>query len=233
MTDSSEIKPFRFLDLPKELRLMVYEFLPVKTTHYAVEVEQIEGREEHRDIMTEEGNTWMSQSGVEHPKSSIILAHKSIAGLAIMRTSKKINSEAEAILRCRLEALRTAPIQIITNSVALKSWEMEQILSCFSHSACHAYDDVRRLLQPGHLNERHTHSLTVRDPSSRQIHIAIRNSFVDDFEPVKAYCARRRMYILRDFIYSALFGDLIGLYYGLQEYDEKPNVGHCVARHTV
>jgi hypothetical protein len=30
------------------------------------------------------------------------------------------------------------------------------------------------------------------------------------------------MYILRDFIYSALFGDLIGLYYGLQEYDEKP-----------
>jgi hypothetical protein len=103
MTDSSEITPFRFLDLPKKLRPMVYEFLQVKTTHYAGEVEQIEGREEHSEIMTEDGNTWTSQSGVEHPKSSIILAHKSITGLAIMRTSKKINSEAEAILRRRLK----------------------------------------------------------------------------------------------------------------------------------
>ncbi|KAF2026231.1 hypothetical protein EK21DRAFT_28804, partial [Setomelanomma holmii] len=103
---------FRFMDLPMELRLVVYDFLAVETQHHYIEMSWYECNEARREVMIEE-------TDLGSPKPSITIVHKSIAGLAIMRTCKLINAEAETSLRPRLTTLRTKPIRIICNSTAL------------------------------------------------------------------------------------------------------------------
>ncbi|KAH3967944.1 hypothetical protein HBH98_165170 [Parastagonospora nodorum] len=97
MTDRS----FRFMDLPKELRLIMYEHLPIVMTHYKLDAEW--------DGSFENGDNYVSPGGVKVPKDSTIVLHQSILGVALLRTSRKLVSEASVILQPKLEALRASP----------------------------------------------------------------------------------------------------------------------------
>ena len=108
------------MDLPKELQLIVYEHLPIVTAHYKLDAEW-DGCKEFADMREafENGDNYLSPGGVEVPKDSTIVLHRSILGVALLRTSLELASEASVILQSKLEALRTSPYRIIANSIAL------------------------------------------------------------------------------------------------------------------
>jgi hypothetical protein len=85
---------FRFLDLPKELRLTVYEYLPTKVTVHQIvtEFEDLPNRLKYT------------------------LVRITIPGVVILATCSYICSEAGAILRPRLDAINRQPIRISTDN---------------------------------------------------------------------------------------------------------------------
>lgn len=85
----SSNKPFRFLDLPLELRLRVYEFLPVTTRHV-----QIYWKSVYR------GTVWCRIVVRTMP-------------LSILATSRRLNAEASTIINPQLEKLTSRPPQFI------------------------------------------------------------------------------------------------------------------------
>jgi hypothetical protein len=87
---------FRFLDLPKELRLMVYERSPTTTRHYDIEDPK------------------------ENGDSTIRFVAK-LVELNIMSTCRLVYDECIRILGRRLEALRTEPRRFIVDSTSLYS----------------------------------------------------------------------------------------------------------------
>ncbi|KAF1914681.1 hypothetical protein BDU57DRAFT_454576, partial [Ampelomyces quisqualis] len=102
---------FRFLDLPKELRLMVYNFLPIRTTHL-----RLEPNFDKDDV------SWIPSSpNANHndPHHSITFLHKSLDGVAVMRTCRVIASESSAILRPKLSAMRNAPTRVLVDASAI------------------------------------------------------------------------------------------------------------------
>lgn len=178
-------KPFRFSGLPKELRLIVYDFLPIQTEHYSIETKW-DGWEsmpdsprrsyQSSDILATY-NPLYTREGV--PKPLLILLHFKFPCLAILRACRWVASEAGAVLQPKLRAMSTLPIRIVVNSWALKSLNLKTILRCFSHSACEAYKDVRVLLCPGHLQKSHNHNDEFCGSGDRLVQIAILNTSAD------------------------------------------------------
>lgn len=104
-------KPFPFLRLPTELRLIVYEALPIQTQHYHV-----------REKYTR-----------DRPKAScsnlgLILVLNDLAGISILATCKTIHAEASKTLGRKLDALRMEPLRIITNTEFLNRRYLVAIL---------------------------------------------------------------------------------------------------------
>jgi hypothetical protein len=91
---------FRFLDLPKELRLMVYECIPIITHHHVLQ-----------DPTIPEDS---SSCG-----STITLVVKSIS-IAMLLASSPIYDECRPIFDHKLKALRAEPLRLIVDST---SWE--------------------------------------------------------------------------------------------------------------
>jgi hypothetical protein len=85
--------PFQFLDLPKELRLMVYERLPVKTTRHPFE-------------FNEPGHNFNDDDF----DPILDLVYKTLSGLPIIATCRQINFEATPILDRVLRMIKSAPI---------------------------------------------------------------------------------------------------------------------------
>ena len=85
---------FRFLDLPTELRLTVYERLTPTTLRHKIE--------RRNEIPTDDDSTG----------SSFILSRKSFP-VALLRTCKVINREASSIVAKKLRQLEREPIRII------------------------------------------------------------------------------------------------------------------------
>jgi len=107
----STAKPFPFLSLPTELRLIVYEALPIRTQHYHI-----------REKYTR-----------DRPKAScsnlgLILVLSDVAGISILATCKTIHAEASKTLGRKLDALRMEPLRIITNTEFLNRRYLVAIL---------------------------------------------------------------------------------------------------------
>ena len=94
---------FRFLDLPKDIRLVFYDLLPTVAHHHT-----IHGETEHY---------WLK----------IVTQH--IAGLPILRTCRTINDEAGA-LRKKADALRTEPLRLIVHWRQMAGLAMKAVLEC-------------------------------------------------------------------------------------------------------
>jgi hypothetical protein len=126
-------QPFRFLDLPAELRLMVYERLPIKTTHHKLDY----------------NNLTLSQlrNGEDE---SVTFVHEAIAGSAVLFICRQIYSEARSLLHSRAQALQSRSIKIITSPDVIKTDEFHSHLACLAHAACGANTDIRHFLRKNH-----------------------------------------------------------------------------------
>jgi hypothetical protein len=204
---------FRFADLPKELRFIIYDSLPVQSERYGIE-SQWENCESLPDLLQQidrHDNIRATYHDPEASKPILTLVHSKFRSLAILRTCRWIASEAGVILQPKLKAMRTLPVRIVVNSWAIKSLELKHVLRCFSHSACGAYSDVRVLLCPGHLRKSHDHGRESREFAYRQIHIAIYNTSADwNTAPIDLSASERQLIQLE--MYRELQGDLKKFY---------------------
>jgi hypothetical protein len=95
MANPSNPAPFRFLDLPPELRVMIYNRLPSTTRHCTLV-----------DLM----------SSTTPPPSRAALVVKSLP-VSLLSTCKFINLEATPVLIPRLQQLRAEPMRLITDTL--------------------------------------------------------------------------------------------------------------------
>jgi hypothetical protein len=86
-----ELEPFRFLDLPPELRLMVYERLPVK--------------QYQRSFNDQKFNP-------AHYRLTIV---ERTISCAILRVCKLIHIEALPIIKTKLQAILSSPLRVVLN----------------------------------------------------------------------------------------------------------------------
>ncbi|KAF1974473.1 hypothetical protein BU23DRAFT_94113 [Bimuria novae-zelandiae CBS 107.79] len=80
------MEPFRFLDPPKDLRLMVYERLTIQTRH---------------------------MPALDCFQTDFTIVYRVVPGIEIFATCRQINDEAGAILYARLRSIIAIPPQII------------------------------------------------------------------------------------------------------------------------
>jgi hypothetical protein len=86
-TNMASTSTFPFLSLPKELRLMVYSNLPIRTTH--------------RPLISINGH----------------LIHTTLPGVTILATCREIATEARSILAPKLEAIKSSPVRLVTTDL--------------------------------------------------------------------------------------------------------------------
>ncbi|KAH4068007.1 hypothetical protein HBI67_099320 [Parastagonospora nodorum] len=99
---------FRFMDLPAELRLMVYEFIPVTTRHCTVH-----------------GKPFYDKS-----LTQVVLVTKSLS-CSILLASHAVCNEASPVFAVKLEILRTEPTRFILRAGAVDFFtELLDILAC-------------------------------------------------------------------------------------------------------
>ena len=90
-------QPFRFLDLPPELRNMVYANLQVVTRHYTIEPYGM---------------------SIIHPRPTATLVYKSLP-VSIFAVCWQVGSEAYSLLKPKLEYLANEPMRLIVQGEAL------------------------------------------------------------------------------------------------------------------
>jgi hypothetical protein len=88
----ADTKSFRFLDLPKELRLMVYELIPIKNAHHPVKL-----RKKH-----------------DYDNHNLMLVRTTLPGVVILPTCRQIHHEAEHIIRRKLATVDKKSLRIIS-----------------------------------------------------------------------------------------------------------------------
>ncbi|KAF2128439.1 hypothetical protein P153DRAFT_318255, partial [Dothidotthia symphoricarpi CBS 119687] len=98
-------KPFRFLDLPPELRCMVYDCIHITTTKHVLTKTDAELPP----------NIWPKSEG--RASLPITLIRKSIPA-AILATCRLINQEATPLLAPRLEELQREPLRFFVDFAA-------------------------------------------------------------------------------------------------------------------
>ena len=112
-------QPFRFMDLPPELRLMVYERMPIVTRHHVILSEQ-------------------------YSTVDFTIISKRIPGISILGACRKIHWEAD-ILRKKMDRART--FRIIVNWHQFGGDMMRAVLQCASPNKCEDRKDLNMLLQ--------------------------------------------------------------------------------------
>jgi hypothetical protein len=202
-------QPFRFLDLPKELRLMVYDCLPTITTHHKIRTSEYAYVQFNIQSLGHyiEAAPRTRFHDRDWPVHSVKIVRKTISGLSIFAICQQIASEAGAILHPKLLAISEGPAQFITNSIALESCQLAYMTGRFSVPS--SGKNTKPLLNtdeemPG------DDGCYPTGTTPRPIHIAIRNSFLDS----DAERCTTRMEVLRDQIYALVHTVWIHLYTG-------------------
>ncbi|KAF1939325.1 hypothetical protein EJ02DRAFT_457082 [Clathrospora elynae] len=108
------LSSFRFLDLPTELRLMVYEYLPVTTRHHVL------------------------QDPHSNTPSTITLVAKSLS-VALLAANRLISEEAKQILSKKLAFLKTEPLRFIADATSAMNYDatLPNILRYISTERAH------------------------------------------------------------------------------------------------
>lgn len=91
MADDSDA-PLRFLDLPSELRLMIYERLPIIITHRRIKPPDVDSH---------------------GPGADVDVAHRVLPGVILLATCRTIRAEAKDIINTKLDRIRAEPIRIL------------------------------------------------------------------------------------------------------------------------
>jgi hypothetical protein len=108
LTPSSQCKtPFRFLDLPKELRLQVYERIPIVTRHHRIEFRK------------------------DNENHTFTILSKHVPGIYLLESCPHVYSEAIS-LRKRLQAPNTEPLRLILHWRATSGAILRAVLRCAS-----------------------------------------------------------------------------------------------------
>jgi hypothetical protein len=103
-------QPFRFLDLPPELRCIVYEQIGITTKHHTLE-----------------------STNAPDKYSEITLVRKSLP-VQILATCRLINDEAKTFLRPKLAKLRNQPLRFLVDcasATALVDLRYSPLVRCF------------------------------------------------------------------------------------------------------
>lgn len=81
-----------------------------KTTHYKLDAVW-DGCTENEEMRYafENGHSYASPEGEEVPKDSTMVLRRRVIGVALLRTSRELASEATVILQPKLDAVRTSP----------------------------------------------------------------------------------------------------------------------------
>ncbi|KAH3994586.1 hypothetical protein HBI38_026650 [Parastagonospora nodorum] len=128
---------FRFMHLPVELRLMVYESLSVHVTHHRFE----------QEASTPNKPVYHMIDTTQY--SSCRLVWKTLEGASLLATCRQINKEASAIIQQKLNEIKSEPIRIIVTPSALQSHLLaREIIPHISHTIPYSTDrDLRKLLR--------------------------------------------------------------------------------------
>jgi hypothetical protein len=158
----AKTRPFRFLDLSKELRLMVYERLPVKTKHHNFNMD------DQQFFLFEEGEFC----------PSLALVHQTVPGFSILATCRLINSEAASVLGCVLSSIESAPVRFIPILDGINTERLQhQVMNCVSFSPrnCTAAKDPRNLVViKNWAKHSKTHGSAKGRSAEKHVHIAIK-----------------------------------------------------------
>ncbi|KAF2870091.1 hypothetical protein BDV95DRAFT_608113 [Massariosphaeria phaeospora] len=105
-------KSFPFLDLRKEIRLMVYERIPVTTTLQKGPGVALTDEEYVQTVLKKE------------PPPQITIVRHSVS-LAILRTCRQVREEASDILKLKVDDIRSYPTKIIIDCQNLRGTVVE------------------------------------------------------------------------------------------------------------
>ena len=122
----TEDKPFRFLDLPAELRYMVYEEIEISSCHYRLKDPTFKPEPEPEEQTTQ--------------PSYMTLVVKSLP-VALLATCRLIHEEAARFLAPKLETLRDEPSHFIIDSTSLHSF-VNNYRSIGTIFEKHDYDEI-------------------------------------------------------------------------------------------
>ncbi|KAH7066676.1 hypothetical protein BKA63DRAFT_582879 [Paraphoma chrysanthemicola] len=109
MSDESRTSPF--LKTPAEIRLMIYDCLPIRTQHHHFHL----------------ANSSFTQNGTPN---ILQLVCYGMQGLAILRVCRELNREAESHLSRRLLQIANQPLRIIAITTALGDQNTRLLLTC-------------------------------------------------------------------------------------------------------
>jgi hypothetical protein len=120
-TQKRALQPFRFLDLPAELRCMVYEELDVVTRRHTLSDSDV--RQAHQEDVYEEHDL------------SITLTRNSLP-VAVLRVCKQVQSEVASFLAPKLRQLEMKPLRFHSNYVgaAVLTRYVWPLARCFNTS---------------------------------------------------------------------------------------------------
>lgn len=196
---------FRFMDLPRELRLMVYEWLPIKTTHQKVRTPTIHKTTVSESILFSEsdaaGNNLTDQSGGKVPQASLVIVQKRLSGVAILCTAREVAREAQPILRHKLDLLRNAPLRIIINNLAFITHSINFNLRRLWYDYKEGFVDFSPDATFGHRGGAGPHYKPKFESPDEywDVEIAVRNQFRADEKTNAQTCDVRMRRLLRCF----------------------------------
>ena len=188
-------QPFRFLDLPKELRLMVYEFIPVATRHHVLR--DFTFRDPHTNLRVR-----LFTPTDPEAVSTVTLVTKSLHVTCILSTCRLIHDEAKVVLAKKLDKLKSDPLRLIVDAPSiiptLDAWNASLLCYLISVLKSPTFKSTDLWSYSFHLQRSvwGTHNTTYFDEPSPE-HDAIARFLSHCYEYVKTHGSKDVVYCVR------------------------------------